>query len=122
RRQFTQAVVTTPITGLTLDMPTTHGEGDIPLIAIATGSVDATECVLRDAGVADAEFTDDNGSSGGRIHLYKGNLSPGAEINSSTPSETVLMGTSATLDNYDMVMFPCQGNSTAESPSYVDNL
>jgi hypothetical protein len=93
RRQFTQAVVSTPITGLSLVMPTTHAEGDIPLIAIATGSVDATECVLRDVSVADAEFTDDNGSTGGRIHLYRGDHSSGAEINSSTPSETVLMGT-----------------------------
>lgn len=122
RRQFTQAVVTSPITGLALDMPTTHAEGDIPLIAIATGSVDATECVLRDVGVADTEFTDDNGSTGGHIHLYKGDHSAGAEINASTPSETVLMGTSATLNNYDMTMFPCQGNSTAELSSYIDNL
>jgi len=122
RRQFTQAVVTSPITGLVLDMPTTHAEGDIPLIAVATGSVDATECVLRDVGVADSEFTDDNGSTGGRIHLYKGNLNPGAEINSSTPSETVLMGNSSTLNNYDIVMFPCQGEDNAESSTYVDNL
>jgi len=122
RRQFTQAVVTSAITGLVLNMPTTHAEGDIPLIAISTGSVDATECVLRDVGVADTEFTDDNGSTGGRIHLYKGNLSAGAEINASTPSETALVGTSATLNNYDMTMFPCQGNDTAESSSYVDNL
>jgi sugar lactone lactonase YvrE len=122
RRQFSQAVATSPITGLALVMPTTHAQGDIPLIAISTGSVDATECVLRDVGVADAEFTDDIVGGGGRIHLYTGNLSAGAEINASTPSETVLMGTGATLNNYDMAMFPCQGNPTAEASSYVDNL
>lgn len=122
RRQFTQAVVTSSITGLALDMPTTHAEGDIPLIAISTGAVDASECVLRDVGVADTEFTDDNGSTGGRIHLYTGNLSAGAEINDSTPSQNVLMGTPATLNNYDMAMFPCQGNYTAEPSSYIDNL
>jgi sugar lactone lactonase YvrE len=122
RRQFSQAVVTSPITGLALDMPTTHAQGDIPLIAISTGSVDATECVLRDVGVADAEFTDDVAGGLGRFHLYKGNESAGAEINASTPSETVLMGTSATLNNYDMALFPCQGQSTAEASAYVNNL
>jgi hypothetical protein len=122
RRQFTQAVVTSPITGLVLDMPTTHAEGDIPLIAIATGAVDAVECVLRDVGIADAEFTDDNGTTGGRVHLYQGDHAAGAEISASTPSETVLMGTPATLDGYDMVMFPCQGSTTAQTTGNIDNL
>jgi len=47
RRQFSQGVTTTPITGLTLNMPADHTQGDIPFIAIATGQYDAMECVLR---------------------------------------------------------------------------
>ena len=64
-------------------------------IAIATGSVDGAECVLRDMGISDSEFTDDNQTvnAGGYVHLYRGSSSPGAEINASTPSETVLMTT-----------------------------
>ena len=74
------------------------------------------------------EVTDDTVSSGatlgGRIHLYKGDHSAGAEISASTPLETALMGGTSTtpLGSYDMVMFPCQGSTTAESAAYIDNL
>jgi hypothetical protein len=127
RRQFSETVAAGPLTGLALHMPSTHTQGDIPLIAIATGSVDALECVLREMGIADTEFTDDNGTTnpGGRIHLYKGDFSPGAEINASTPSETLLMGTptnTTLLDSYDMVMFPCQGSPYAQSTTELTNL
>jgi len=110
RRQFTEAVAAAPLTGLALHMPSDHTQGDIPLIAVATGSVDALECVLKDMGMAATEFTDDNGTSGGRIHLYKGSASPGADINASTPLQSTLMSSAATLNNYDVVMFPCQGS------------
>jgi hypothetical protein len=123
RRQFTEAVATGPLTGIELDMPANHTQGDIPLIAIATGSVDALECVLHDMGIADTEFTDDNGTSGGRIHLYTGSSSPGAAINASTPTESVLMTNSATLNNYDVVMFPCQGGPDGQAtPAGATNL
>jgi hypothetical protein len=127
RRQFSQSVVTDSIVGLALHMPSDHTQGDIPMIAIATGSVDALECVLRDMGIADTEFTDDNGSvnPGGHIHLYKGIYSPGADINASTPSESVLMGTqtdSTVLDSYDLVMFPCQGTPRTQTTTTLTNL
>ena len=38
RRQFSETVATAPLTGLALHMPADHTQGDIPLIAIATGS------------------------------------------------------------------------------------
>jgi hypothetical protein len=129
RRQFSQTVATDPITGLSLHMPSDHTQGDIPLIAIATGSVDALECVLRNMGIADSEFTDDNGTSGGRIHLYKGSASSGSTItaiNASTPTETTLMGTptnSTLLNSYDVVMFPCQGGAAGQAtPTAATNL
>jgi hypothetical protein len=125
RRQFSETVAAVPLNGLALHMPADHTQGDIPKIAIATGSVDALECVFRQMGIADSEFTDDNGTTGGRIHLYKGDYSPGAEINASTPSETVLMGTptdSSLLDSYDMVMFPCQGSAHVQSTTELTNL
>ncbi len=119
QRQFDEAVGTTALTGLQLGMPANHTQGNMPMIAIATGSVDGAECVLRDMGVSDSEFTDDTGSknSGGFVHLYKGSLSPGAEISSKTPYETALMGGTSTtpLNNYDMVMFPCQGGSANQA-------
>ena len=112
RRQFSETVAAAAVTGLALHMPADHTQGDIPMIAIATGSVDGLECVLLDMGIAPTEFTDDNGSvnPNGHIHLYKGSSSPGAEINASTPSQTTLMETAATMSAYDMLMFPCQSN------------
>jgi hypothetical protein len=126
RRQFIETVAAVPLAGLALHMPADHTQGDIPKIAIATGSVDALECVFLDMGISQSEFTDDNDTtSGGRIHLYKGDNSPGANINASTPSETVLMGTptdSSLLDSYDVVMFPCQGNAYVQSTTKLTNL
>ena len=107
-----------PLSGLSLSMPTAHSAtANIPLIAIQTGSADALECVFRDIGVADTEFTDDSVSSGpslgGRIHLYKGN---GAEISASTPAASTLQ-TQAKLNGYDMVMFPCEGGGATGANS-----
>jgi hypothetical protein len=128
RRQFTETVADGPLTGLSLNMPSTHLQGDIPLIAVNTGSADAVECVFQDMGISSKEVTDDTVTSGatlgGRIHLYKGIHKPGAVATSSTPSESTLMGgTSSTpLNSYDMVMFPCQGQSATESTSNIDQL
>jgi len=114
----TSGTLSGPISGLHLNMPTAHSStANIPLIAIQTGSADALECVFRDIGVANTEFTDDSvtsGSSfGGRIHLYKGN---GAEMSSNTPSYASLQ-TQAKLNSYDMVMFPCEGSAPAGATS-----
>jgi hypothetical protein len=118
RRQFPNTVVgTAPVVGLELHMPANHTEGDIPLIAVATGALDGSECVLRDMGIADSEYTDDNGTSGGRIHLYVGTDNGsgygggggGAAINASTPLDPALIQNPTTLANYDVVMLPCHG-------------
>jgi Bacterial Ig-like domain (group 3) len=124
RRQFTETVGSSPLTGLSLHMPANRTEGDIPMIAIVTGSVDGVECVLLNMGIDQSEFTDDTGSvnPGGRIHLYTGaggaangqaSEAPGggAEISSSTPTETTLTENPSTLNSYDLVMFPCQGSA-----------
>lgn len=126
RRQFSETVAAVPLTGLALHMPSTHFQGDIPKIAIVTGAADALECVFLAMGISPSEFTDDNDTtSGGRIHLYKGDFAAGADINASTPSENVLMGTptdSSLLDSYDMVMFPCQGGAFTQSTTELTNL
>ena len=118
RRQFSETVAAAPLTGLALHMPSSHTQGDIPLIAIATGSVDALECVLRDMGIADTEFTDDNGTvnpEGASICTRAATMRP-LERRSMLPlrPKPLLMGTatdSSLLNSYDMVMFPCQGGA-----------
>jgi hypothetical protein len=124
RRQFSETVAAAPLAGLVLHMPADHTQGDIPFIAIDTGRVDGVECVLHDMGIADSEFTDDNGTTnaGGRIHLYKASGNPGAEINASTPTDTALLSNTATLNGYDMVMFPCQGSPFVQSNTALTNV
>ena len=124
RRQFPATVGTAAISGLSLHMPSNHLEGDIPLIAIATGSADGVECVLHDMGIADSEFTDDTGTTnpGGRIHLYQGTGSGGAFISPSTPLDSTLTGDSSKLNSYDMAMFPCQGGPYVQSTTALSNM
>src|SRR4051794_2547218 len=86
-------------------LPRNKAEGDIPLIAISTGRVDALECVLRKIGVDNAEFT--LPSADGRIHLYREN---GASLGLMTPPATDLSGNLATLKRYDIALFECEGN------------
>jgi hypothetical protein len=121
RRQFYNVTVGSGgLTGQSYSMPNMHGAlsgpdgyGEIPKIAIVTGGVDAVECVLRDAGVADSEFTEPSNS--GSINFYTGSSGPGAKISSTTAAEGTLVSSAATLDGYDIVMFPCQGTGSDSS-------
>ena len=88
-------------------MPQNQSQGDIPKIAIATGSVDQVECVLRKVGISDLEFTDPIGM--GRINFYTGSGGAGSAIDSKTPTQASLMENAVTLDQYDVLMLPCQG-------------
>lgn len=124
RRQFAVAVGTEAVTGLKLRMPSNHTEGDIPKIAIATGFADGVECVLRDMGISDSEFTDDTGTvnPGGRIHLYQGSGAGGEFITPSTPLDTALTEDKKTLNGYDVVMFPCQGAAYVQDSTALSNI
>jgi len=122
RRQLvipsTTACENTVVTGAS--MPANQSQGDIPKIAIASGSVDAVECVLRKVGIQDSEFTDQGGT--GRINIFAGTNSPGAVVDLGATSETVLMGDQNVLDSYDMLMLPCQGGAYIQSGTDLANL
>jgi hypothetical protein len=84
-----------------------HPRDNIPRMAVATGDVDALECVLRKIGIDDSEFTAP--TSAGRIHLYIANGQR------PTPSQFTakrddLVRNVATLRQYDAVMLACEGN------------
>jgi hypothetical protein len=101
-------------------MPQNQTQGDIPKFAIATGSADQVECVLRKVGIQDSEFTDPSGT--GRINIFLGSGSPGANVDAATPSENLLMGTAATLNSYDVLMLPCEGGAYGRSATQLANL
>ena len=102
-------------TAFSTRMPKNKSEGDIPKIAVATGSADSVECVLRKVGLDDAEITDANGT--GRVNIYLGSGSPGAAAlnasgtGASTLTEADLMSTTAALNSYDVLMLPCEGGT-----------
>jgi hypothetical protein len=97
-------------TAMNLSMPQSQTQGDIPFIAIATGSADQVECVLLKMGISQSEFTDPGGT--GRINLYAGSGSKGEIIDTFTPNQTVLMGgNGSTLNQYDVLMLPCEGST-----------
>ena len=129
--------VTTPVAVKLTNMPNCRtgnaacpagkATGDIPLMAFSTGAVDALECVMRKIGIDDSEFTAPGG--GGRVHLYEGlddttvpnGAAGGAELPGS-PTEDKLWTTQAALNQYDMVLFPCQSNQTTRSAAVQQNL
>jgi len=107
--------------GHNIHLPQNQGEGDIPKIAIATGKVDAVECVLSKMGVATSEFTNPGGS--GRINLYLGLDGAGAQIaGGGTPNEVQLENNLSTLEQYDLVMLPCQGLAYSPSAGPLANM
>jgi len=110
-------------TAMNLNMPQNHSQGDIPLIAIATGAADQAECVLLKMGISPSEFTDPG--SGGRINLYGGGTlgqGAGVTLDSHTPTQDSLMGSSSTLNQYDALMLPCEGGNYTKPAQELANL
>jgi hypothetical protein len=91
---------------------------NMPHVAVATGEIDAMECVLEKMGIAHTEFGNGTAVTTGspRVHLYRGgtnmdNVPPGtgARIDDTTPHEAALFGDLARLSTYDMVVSDCEG-------------
>jgi len=103
-------------------MPSDHTQGDIPYIAIATGEADPAECVLLKMGIAQTEFTDPGGT--GRINLYAGGNAGGSGVvlDAGTPTQAYLMGNSAVLDQYDVLMLPCEGGNYLKPAQELANM
>jgi len=82
----------------------------IPLMALATGAVDAMECVLRKMGIEDTQFS--NPWDNGRIRFYRDNGAHCDSVGScthTTPSISELTSLQGNVDQYDAVIFPCKG-------------
>lgn len=107
-------------TTFSVNMPANQSQGDIPKIAVATGRADSVECVLRKIGISDSEFTDPSGS--GRINIYLGSFAAGAQVDSATPSENTLMGNVNTLNQYDVLMLPCEGSEYLRNSTQLANI
>jgi hypothetical protein len=116
---------TTTLDKSMMRLPRTQSEGDIPRIALSTGSADALECLLRGPklGLADSEFTTENGK--GSVNLYAGNGTAqfnktlgGARFTAAqkvpTPS---WWDTQANWNKYDAVLLSCEGDPNYSTKS-----
>ena len=119
RRQYTETVNVGGTTAVgSLAMPADSTQGDLPNIAIVTGSADAVECVLQSMGInLTKEVTAVGGS--GHINLFPGTGKAGVSVQGSTQTEADLMDTPALLNSYDMLMFGCQGQ--VADPTVTNN-
>ncbi len=117
------ACVPNPMASNFAIMPSDHTQGDIPRIAIATGSADAVECVLRKMGIKDSEFTDPTGA--GRINIFGGGGAAGSGVvlDAATPTQASLMGgNGSALNQYDVLMLPCEGSNILKPAQELANL
>lgn len=109
RRKMNIATVTqcqdNPQPDKTLRLPRNKAEGDIPLIALATGC-DQAECFIRNTiGLDAAEFTGPTGN--GRVHLYRGDdISQGLPANPGDAYQ--LWGNLTTMKKYDLIFNACE--------------
>lgn len=105
----------------TFRLPRSNSDGatgtHVPKVAIATGSLDAIECVLRKMGLTDDQFG--NGNTGTRVGIFQSN---GAKVNASTPGADTLMASTTQLANYDMVLLPCEGRHREFTPAQLKSL
>jgi len=125
RRQVTipnvASCTNTPLPVSLTRLPKNRNEGDIPRIAVVTGSPDMPECILRKIGIDDAEFTQPFES--GRINLIKGDTGGGAAVDQSlVPIESNVVANLAVLSLYDSMIFACQGSPTPPTQQAKDNI
>ncbi len=104
--------VNTALPDRTLTLPKNGSEGDLPQIAISTGSSDSIECLLNRIGVDRAEYVPGAGTVG-HIHIFKGD---DAAPDTSPPAPGAyrsLWDSAAHVAPYDMILLSCEGHSPA---------
>lgn len=103
-------------------LPKNRTQGDLPRIAIATGSCDALECLVKKIGVDASEFTPDSGP--GRVHLFASNGATTIAGGGTLGTAASLWGDLDKLKQYDVALFSCEcGARPAEkTQAMMDNV
>jgi len=104
-------------------LPRNRTEGDIPQLAVATGSADPFECLLLKMGLDTQEFS--RPDAGGRIHMYvtpQGSPAPLQLADGGSPPASSLWSDPANLARYDVVLLPCEGSEYRKPDAGIQNL
>lgn len=88
-------------------LPRNQGEGDLPKIALTTGSADPLGCILPKIGIDASEFSQGPGKA--RVNVYEGNGGTNA------PSATAFWSDPNQLKAYDLVILSCEGDERLET-------
>jgi hypothetical protein len=94
-----------------LTLPKNGTEGDLPDIAVQTGSADTLECIFVRMGIDNAEFVP-GASTAGHIHIF-GSMTTAANTNPPGPlPEVGLWDTLPDIMKNDMTLLSCEGEET----------
>lgn len=109
-----------PIADRTLKLPARRSEGDLPKIAVATGFLDALECLVLKLGVDPSEFTTPLG--GGSVQLFDpgdgtGEYAPDWNGGAPFPPGEALWSSVEALQQYDLVLLSCDGPDSLQTDS-----
>ncbi len=120
RREFTIPSVAmcqnTALPDGMLALPKNSSEGNMPNVAISTGSADTLECLLIRVGVDPAEYAP-GGTGTGHIHIFSPGAGDTGAPNTNPPgaaAPAALWDSTADLMKYDIVMFSCEGQETTD--------
>ena len=109
------------------DTMTDTANPDMPLIAMVTGSGDATECLLARMGIAVSEFTAPGG--GGAVEMYEYKQANGLQGGASTGwagrgatfpgsgAADALLATAANINKYNALIVPCPSQQAGSAPT-----
>lgn len=114
-----------PLAKAETTLPKNRTEGDIPKIAITTGSADALECLVRKMGIEDSEIG--TGNEDTAVHLYRGNgianfaaSHPGG-ARAFAPAKP-FWDSRTELDEYDIVLLSCEGDQFIAGTANTTNI
>jgi hypothetical protein len=101
-------------------LPRNKTQGDLPMIAITTGSCDALECLIRKLGIDQSEFTAESGT--GRVHLYASSGVSSLSDGTALTSGNALWGDLNKLKKYDIAAFSCECGPHSATPAMTQNV
>ena len=91
-------------------LPRNQKEGNMPHIALTTGSCDQLGCMLPKIGIDSSEYGTQADGPDKAVHIYAG-----SDFNMSWPAALTLWGNATKMKEYDMLILSCECNEALES-------